>query len=247
MPHSGYAVNLKTNKTDPYKVFYQCMLTKGKHWIGINLFNFLCLQFIITEDNELYVWGASPQALRLQYQAKKRANATRKHEEEAARQAAAAMPVPQTPVVPIIQHNPVGVPEGSTIQTTSVDNNFELVNVITTSTSEPDSLAEQGGSGLAVPSEENHQPRSKSMNDLTRTQIPEHFQQPAAATESGNMNSSPQDKTSTEKIQPSTRTSNSSSISRGNSSDEESGNEHMYPTLVDTSDVEGNIIQVSIF
>lgn len=203
-------------------------------------------QFIITEDNELYVWGASPQALRLQYQAKKRANATRKHEEEAARQAAAAMPAPSTPMVPIIHHSPNLVPPAgtttTTIQTTSVDNNFELVNVITTSTSEPESLAENG-SMMASPSEENgaRPPRSKSLNDLTGTMNPEHYQ---ASPENGDASSMPQETPKPVQAVSSSKGSSSGSISRGNSSEEDSGNDHLYPTLVDTSDVEGNIIQV---
>lgn len=46
----------------------------------INSNNSCKFQFIVTDDNKLLVWGASPQALRLEYQAKKRAKAAQKQE-----------------------------------------------------------------------------------------------------------------------------------------------------------------------
>lgn len=209
--------------------------------MNIYLCNYIILQFIITDDNEMYVWGASPQALRLQYQAKKRANATRKHEEEAARQAAATMAAPAVPMVPIIHHSPIDVAEGTTIQTTSVDNNFELVNVITTSTSEPESLAEtQAGCGGMASTPEGcsaRTPRSKSVNDLMASRMSTHHRPTVVS--AGDTTSNLEE--------PAKSTESSTGVSRGNSSDEDNGNEHMYPTLVDTSEVEGDIIQVNFY
>lgn len=159
------------------------------------------------------------------------------------------MPAPSTPMVPIIHHSPNGVPAGitTTIQTTSVDNNFELVNVISTSNSEPDSISDTQGRNRMMassPLDESsaRPPRSKSLNDLTGPMKSEHYQQTASDLES---DSDSQQKS--EKATAVTKRSAGSSISRGNSSDEDSGNEHLYPTLVDTSDVEGNIIQVRQF
>lgn len=50
-------------------------------WDFIDFNKLLCnSQFVVTDDNKLLVWGASPQALRLEYQAKKRAKAAQKQE-----------------------------------------------------------------------------------------------------------------------------------------------------------------------
>lgn len=108
------------------------------------------LQFIVTDDNKLLVWGASPQALRLEYQAKKRAKAAQK--QEAAERNMAPPPPPTDNCNEVITVVKIEVPADDT-PTEPMD------------VSESDAYPKVNAMVDA-------RPRSKSLNDLSGIQTP---------------------------------------------------------------------------
>lgn len=171
----------------------------------------LCLQFIITEFNEVYVWGASPQALRLQYQARKRAKATQKQEDEAAAAAAAASAL-LTPV-----ETAMADAERATTPAPLVASSCDNLASRQTSTDPMDTL---------------RPPRSKSLNDLQ----PSEDAAPPSASHT-HVTTAP-DAQQQQQQQP-------AAPSASAHEDSGDGSDHLYPTLLDTSDVVGIIEQIS--
>lgn len=160
------------------------------------------LQFIVTDDNKLLVWGASPQALRLEYQAKKRAKAAQKQE---AAERNMAPPPPPTDNCNELTVVKIEAPENDT-PTEPMD------------VSESDAYPKVNAMLDA-------RPRSKSLNDLSgiQTTVVEDSEKES---EQDYNNKSTKNKT------------------QSGASFEEESSDHMYPMLVDTSAVDGVIVQV---
>lgn len=172
------------------------------------------------------MWGASPQALRLQYQARKRAKASQKQDAEAAAAAKAA-----NALLTHLNAAETGAPTTEPTTPTSTDSTPPI-----TQSTDANASPNAGPESTEISDRDTNAPRSKSLNDLKSNATAETTKHSTPATSS--TPNSPPAGHQPPKIE-------TTPLATTVAIDEADGTDHLYPQRVDTAEVVGQIVRIS--